>query len=728
MANALHRVSLAEWLDFFGFSSSPFSKWEAEEEARLAPERLSDQWVKPACFDRILGQASEPKTVLVFAPRGAGKTACRILVEYYCREGMGYGERAETGGLVLPILHIHHDEAIRQSQESEQPIDEYWHTREVLKQAVQVLTDLLRSNEALLSHIDAMPTGRRSDLRWFFLAYPPMFYEDQAFLQDRLGWSREPSSLGFLRHASQATLPSEDVQAALDARNATSPIDQLYHFVDLMCSDGAKGFGFEAVYVLVDGLDEFSYSADLTTEHAARLLTPLLSNLRLMNGPNLAFKCFLPAEIRSMIDSNRKIRRDRLGYETLTWSAADMEEILRRRLATYGPVRELDMLCLPELRGLERELIETSGGNPRRMIRLCDFMLQAHLERPLNEPPEAVGEIAYLFARADWQEAKQRIDGVTPAETTANAQPSVAQRHAGNRRQRSIPRRAQPVGKPLILGDAPAPTGGARQNLDAYPAPIALLYLDYLNRQGPFEKMGRMLDLFEATAAFVAVILLGQLRALAGDETASKLKSARLRLNRTSLGTWLTIWQRLPGSINTLKSNYYARRLQSVFNRYYDDLDALRVLRNKTRGHGATGNEQDAIEILEHYGPQVEAIIDAMGFLTSTSLIKVKHMQMHDRLFDHQVRIFRGSNPNFPWDSLQLAQPLESEKLLLMRDNKNLSLHPFIIAEFCQECRQEEIFTYQDLKGDEVHYLSYHTGHRLTSTDHLANVKQITGM
>ncbi|RLC89267.1 MAG: hypothetical protein DRI77_15855, partial [Chloroflexi bacterium] len=81
---APYRVSLNEWLDFFGFSASPFSRWEAEEEARLYPERLSAQLVKPACFDRVLGQASEPKTVILFAPRGSGKTACRILVDYYC--------------------------------------------------------------------------------------------------------------------------------------------------------------------------------------------------------------------------------------------------------------------------------------------------------------------------------------------------------------------------------------------------------------------------------------------------------------------------------------------------------------------------------------------------------------------------------------------------------------------------------------------------------------------
>ncbi|MBD3308318.1 hypothetical protein GF348_18205 [candidate division KSB3 bacterium] len=382
------------------------------------------------------------------------------------------------------------------------------------------------------------------------------------------------------------------------------------------------------------------------------------------------------------------------------------------------------MLCLPELRGLERTLIKTADGNPRRMIRLCDFMLQAHLERPLKQSPEEIGEIAYLFSRADWEEAKRRIEHVAPSAAELETPENQTQSPTKSTKDGDV----RTVKKPLVLGDTPKSPEDTRQHLEDYPAPIALLYLDYLNRQGPFERMSRMLDLFEATAAFVAVILLGQLRAFAGGNTAERLKSTGLRLRRTSLGTWLTIWQRLPGLCNTLGNSRQARRLQSIFSRYYDDLDSLRILRNKTRGHGATGSEQDAIEILKDYGPRVEDIIKSLGYLTSTCLIKVKHMEMHDDLFEHQARIFQGSNPNFPWDRFKLAHPLESDKLLLMQNDNNLALYPFITAEFCHDCRQEEIFTYQQVKGQEVQYLSYHTGHRFVSSNYLDDVKSIAGL
>jgi hypothetical protein len=631
-------------------------------------------------------------------------------VEYYCREGIGQGERAQTGGRVLPVLHIHHDEALRQSTESEQPIDEYWHTREILKYAVRALTDLLREDEELSRCIKGMSWGRLSDLRWFFDNYPLTSLADWELIQATLGFtplSSVDENEGCVRMNAEQAWFSPIRQGLLDARHRASPIEQLYLFVNLMCVEPPQGFGFEAVYILLDGLDEFSFSADLGMDHAARLLVPLLSNLRLVNGPNMAFKCFLPAEISGVIRNHATVRRDRLGLETLVWSTSEMEEILRRRLATYGPVQELDMLCLPEIRGLERDLIELSDGNPRRMIRLCDFMLQAHLESPFERSPEELGEAAYLFSRADWQKAQQRIESVTSLDDI----PVVTEREPLDREK---------TGNTKVEEINP--------HLEAYPAPIALPYLDYRRRQGTFERVSRMLDLFEATAAFVAVILIGQLSDIAGDETAEKLNSAGLRLRRTSLGAWLAAWQRVPGLCNSLVSSYYARQLQSVFSRYYEDLDRLRILRNETRGHGATGSEQDALEILDHYGPKVEAIILALEFLSLTQLIKVKDTRMEGDCFEHRARIYRGSNPNFPWNVVPLTYPLESDKLLLMRKHEVLSMHPFMIVEFCHECHQEEIFTYQQVSGREVQYLSYQTGHRLVTSSYLEEIKRVAGV
>jgi hypothetical protein len=148
----MNRISLTEWLDFFGFGRYPFASTEAGSE-RLA---------KPDCFDRVLGQASEPKTVIVFAPRGSGKTACRVLLHYYCREGVGQGDRpsSESGGRVLPVLHTRLDELVRQAGGDITQVDEHLHVVEILRRAVWALTELLLRDREVVKRVREMSEWR----------------------------------------------------------------------------------------------------------------------------------------------------------------------------------------------------------------------------------------------------------------------------------------------------------------------------------------------------------------------------------------------------------------------------------------------------------------------------------------------------------------------------------------------------------------------------------------
>jgi hypothetical protein len=475
--------------------------------------------------------------------------------------------------------------------------------------------------------------------------------------------------------------------------------------VDLVCAGTPeKGLGFGAVYVLVDGLDEFAYSADLSTGRSVDIILPLIANLRLMNGiPRLAFKVFLPAETASAIRHHPAVRQDRLGYETIAWTDDGLKEILQRRLAAYGPIGELDMLCAPEIRGFVQVLIQAAGGNPRRMLRLCEAMLQAHLSRPLDQPADENGETAFLFTREDWE---------------------AAQRHIAQEDGPGIPLQAESQEEAPIASPTAVPHSSV---LERYPSPIALVYLDYLRRQESFERLGRLLDLFEVTASFVGIVLLMQLFALAQDRIRAKLQAARLRLERPGLGTWLTVWERVPGLCNASGGGFYSRRLQSLFTRNQAVLDSLRVLRNETRGHGTTGSERAALEIIEQYEPSVLNILDSLGFLADTRLIQVKDMRMEQGLFAHRVRAFVGDNPNFPWEYVHLRKALECDKMLLLRGETDLSLHPLLLNTFCTECRQNTVFFYQKVEDQAVHYLAYSCGHRLVATELVQDVTQIVG-
>ena len=71
---------LDSWLRAVGFTEHPFRHTEAE-----ADPRLHEYFVEPACFERVQGTAVSPQTAVLFAPRGGGKTANRVMVEHLCQ-------------------------------------------------------------------------------------------------------------------------------------------------------------------------------------------------------------------------------------------------------------------------------------------------------------------------------------------------------------------------------------------------------------------------------------------------------------------------------------------------------------------------------------------------------------------------------------------------------------------------------------------------------------------
>jgi hypothetical protein len=66
----------AAFLERLGFDSNPFQYTDADLE-----DRLPDYFVPPPYFPSVFGDPDHPTSVIVFAPRGSGKSAQRRMVE-----------------------------------------------------------------------------------------------------------------------------------------------------------------------------------------------------------------------------------------------------------------------------------------------------------------------------------------------------------------------------------------------------------------------------------------------------------------------------------------------------------------------------------------------------------------------------------------------------------------------------------------------------------------------
>jgi hypothetical protein len=73
-------MSYAELLSTMGFARDPFATTNADEE-----ELLENYFIEPPFFKAVYGNIRQPKSVIVFAPRGGGKTALKRRIELFSR-------------------------------------------------------------------------------------------------------------------------------------------------------------------------------------------------------------------------------------------------------------------------------------------------------------------------------------------------------------------------------------------------------------------------------------------------------------------------------------------------------------------------------------------------------------------------------------------------------------------------------------------------------------------
>ncbi|NJC33594.1 hypothetical protein GGR88_001068 [Sphingomonas jejuensis] len=351
-----------EFLSTFGFSEDPFASTNAADEPLI-----ENYFVQPPFFPAVIGDPRKPKSNVVFAPRGGGKTAQKIMIE---RKSLNDSS----------FLCISYDRFPLEGLKQVSDADSEYHITNITRLLlVALLVEFSESGSGKLEEVDRklVVDLSRSLLGDLSTARLKEQIEAVKSLGDRAGdiWRKYGGAALSLVNAfvtSNGGAPIEILS------NQERVIESMRFKFEALVTLATK-LGFSSVYILVDRADELPQTV-LNADKAFALLSSILLDLPLLETPGIAFKFFLWDKTKEDYRAAGG-RSDRVIEYSLVWSVAELERVLELRLETYsgGRISRFDQLVTsPVPFNIHRMIAYFANGSPRDMVRICKKIVDEH--------------------------------------------------------------------------------------------------------------------------------------------------------------------------------------------------------------------------------------------------------------------------------------------------------------------------------------------------------------
>ncbi len=391
--NMLEERALDFWLLSHGFDSNPFASKEADFEAASDQSRVVDYFVRAVWVEQILGDIYQPRSAVLAARRGFGKSASRLMVEYECQRGRLSGKilagNYTNFGRVLAAQRGESKESLHQA-----------HLHCIVNICCLALLNFLREQP---ERIEGLGYGGRYRLSALISGYTDLndpFRLDETLRRVNINEQvlNSQSFIEAVRAHTLAALLDEAkvgrIRPWLELLGQATAFDGPLPPLSLnLIEDIARLTrlsGLQAVYLLVDRVDELPETA-ADPAAGAELLRSLVADLRLMEIPGLAFKFFLPDEVASLLFNSHDIRPDRLTRYQIQWTTEQLVNFLHNRMLAYSSANQLSSLApfceVGFANEVDEEISRMAEGSPRNLLRLAELFIIEHCNGPeINGP------------------------------------------------------------------------------------------------------------------------------------------------------------------------------------------------------------------------------------------------------------------------------------------------------------------------------------------------------
>lgn len=384
-------MSLNNFLGSFGFTDDPFSSTNAGEEPKL-----SKYFVPPPYFSNVLGNPLSPRSDVVLAPRGGGKTAQRIMIEVESRRNND-------------LLCVTYDNFDFTTSNIKASFDLSYHLLNISRLLlIAVLSEIAISTDKgnqLSKHQKTVIKYQAKELLGTLSAAEygaavkslKNVGEKASDLWDKYGGKIAGLLNAFIERYDFGKIDISDIDPI--KKNQSESVR--YHFQQLVLA--AQALGFFTIYILVDKVDEISITAK-NAKSTFNFIEELLIDLPTLETPGIGFKIFLWDQVDQYYQISGA-RPDRVPIHRLKWTTSELSSMLSERLKAFSSEdissfnQLLNTSCNIDVHTLVTFL---ANGSPRDMIRCCNDLVAEETRISTDSPS--------LSEEAIWKGIKKFCD------------------------------------------------------------------------------------------------------------------------------------------------------------------------------------------------------------------------------------------------------------------------------------------------------------------------------
>ena len=351
-----------------GFEEDPFKFTNADEE-----DKLEQYFIAPPYFDSVWGNPKKPRPTFIFAPRGAGKSAQRRMIEAKSNE---YGK-------ILCLTYSRFEFEGKKLND----IDLTDHIHQILTLGIVGLLTYLNSKKDL---IEKLSETEKKSLKTLIQEHLENIHEFElkAAIESLKSfsekakefWNKYFSAINTLVNALLQSLNLQGV-GITKFEDDGKKLTRSYKYRLEIFKDLCLKLGFESVYVLLDKVDESELTGN-KAEDSFKMIQSMVRDLELLEMDKFGFKFFLWDQLKSRFMEYS--RPDRVDQFTLEWSNEELEKMLSERLGAYsgGKITKLEQITKNFEGDITFLVVLFAQKSPRDAIRICKQIIAE--QRELN--------------------------------------------------------------------------------------------------------------------------------------------------------------------------------------------------------------------------------------------------------------------------------------------------------------------------------------------------------